>query len=187
MASEVGGDQGKSAFVGDVLTTDHQANTEAVNRAWTKAGHAGTISASLVNQIRSRMGLTGQQRPGARVTESAGPAEPQAAPAARRRTGPKKGGGRPPAQGAGRHVPPVTESEAGPRGAGKPVPQVTESEAEPQGAESQSGGDDRTRVLTRLEGQIDEMLFAIKVAGGLPEFEEALRRTRRILARSHGE
>jgi len=31
------------------------------------------------------------------------------------------------------------------------------------------------------------MLFAIKVAGGLPEFEEALRRTRRILARSHGE
>jgi hypothetical protein len=42
-------------------------------------------------------------------------------------------------------------------------------------------------VLTRLEGQIDELLFAIKVAGGLPEFEEALRRTRRILARSHGE
>ena len=62
MASEVGKDQGKSAFVGDVLTKDHQANTEAVNRAWTKAGHAGTISESLVNQIRSRMGLTGQQR-----------------------------------------------------------------------------------------------------------------------------
>jgi hypothetical protein len=81
MASEVGGDQGKSAFVGDVLTKDHQANTEAVNRAWTKAGHEGTISESLVNKIRSRMGLTGQQRPGARVTESAEPAEPPAAPA----------------------------------------------------------------------------------------------------------
>ena len=72
MASEVGKDQGKSAFVGDVLTTDNQANTEAVNRAWTKAGHAGTISESLVNKIRSRMGLTGQPRPGARVPETPG-------------------------------------------------------------------------------------------------------------------
>ena len=170
MASEVGRDQGKSAFVGAVLTKDPQANTEAVNRAWTKAGHAGTISQSLVNKIRSRMSLTGPPRPGARVTRSAEPAGQSAAPATRRGTGPKKGGGRPPAQGDER-----------------PVPQVTESEAEPQGAGSQSGVEDRTRVLTRLEGQIDELLFAIKVAGGLPEFEEALRRTRRILALSHGE
>jgi hypothetical protein len=175
MASEVGRDQGKSAFVGDVLTKDNQANTEAVNRAWTKAGHAGTISESLVNQIRSRMGLTGQPRPGARVPESAGSAEPPAAPATRQRTGPKRVGGPSPAKGDERPVPQVTESEAGPQG------------AEPQGSRSQSGGDDRTRVLTRLEGQIDGMLFEIKVAGGLPEFEEALRRARRILARSHGE
>ena len=170
MASEVGKDQGKSAFVGDVLTKDRQANHEAVNRAWTKAGHAGTISESLVGKIRSEMGLTGQQRPGARVPESAESAEQPAAPAPRRRIGPKRVGGRPPAKGDGRHVPPVMESEAGPQGAG-----------------SQSGGDDRTGVLTRLEGQIDGMLFEIKVAGGLPEFEEALRRARRILARSHGE
>ena len=170
MASEVGRDQGKSTFVRDVLTKDRQANTEAVNRAWTAAGHAGTISESLVGKLRSQLGLTGQPRPGARVPESAESAGQSAAPAARRGTGPKKGGGRTPAQGDER-----------------PVPQVTASEAEPQGSGSQSGGDDRTRVLTRLEGQIDEMLFAIKVAGGLPEFEEALRRTRRILARSHGE
>ena len=60
----------------------------------------------------------------------------------------------------------MTESEAGPQGAGRPVPPVTELEAGPQGAGPQSGGDDRTRVLTRLEGQIDGMLFEIKVAGG---------------------
>ncbi|HMB07402.1 MAG TPA: hypothetical protein VKP69_27180 [Isosphaeraceae bacterium] len=170
MASEVGRDQGKSAFVGDVLTKGHQANTEAVNRAWTKAGHAGTISESLVNKIRSRMGLTGQQRPGARVTEGAGSAEPPAAPATRRRAGPKKGGGRSPAKGDGR-----------------PVPQVTESEAGPQETMPQSGGGDRTRVLTKLEGQIDDMIYEVKVAGGLPEFEEVLRRARRILARGHQE
>ncbi|MBV8314583.1 MAG: hypothetical protein JOZ53_06570 [Planctomycetaceae bacterium] len=170
MTSEVGRDQGKSTFVGDVLTKDPQANTEVVSRAWTKAGHAGTISESLVNKIRSRMGLTGPPRPGARDTESAESAEPLAAPATRQQTGPKRVGGRSPAQGDER-----------------PVPQVTASEAGPQGSGSQSGGDDRTRVLTKLESQIDELLFAIKVAGGLPEFEEALRRTRRILARSHGE
>ena len=81
---------------------------------------------------------------------------------------------------AGRWTPPAPGDE-------RPVPQETASEAEPQEAGSQSGGADRTRVLTRLEGQIDELLFEIKMAGGLPEFEEALRRTRRILARSHGE
>ena len=101
MASEVGSDQGKSAFVGDVLTKDNQANTEAVNRAWTKAGHAGTISESLVNKIRSRMGLTGQQRPGARVTESAESAEPPAAPAPRRGTGPKRAVDAPRRRGTG--------------------------------------------------------------------------------------
>jgi hypothetical protein len=170
MASEVGRDQGKSTFVRDVLTKDRQANHEAVNRAWTEAGHAGTISESLVGKLRSQLGLTGPPRPGARVTESAESAEPPAAPAPRQRTGPKRVGERSLAQGNKR-----------------PVPQVTASEAEPQGSGSQSGVDDRTRVLTRLEGQIDEMLFEIKVAGGLPEFEEALRRTRRILARSHGE
>ena len=170
MASEVGRDQGKSAFVRDVLTKDRQANHEAVNRAWTAAGHAGTISESLVGKLRSELGLTGQPRPGARDTESAKSVGRSAAPATRRDTVPKKGGGRPPAQGDER-----------------PVPQETASEAEPQGAGAQSGGDDRTRVLTRLEGQIDELLFAIKVAGGLPEFEEALRRARRVLARSHGE
>ena len=176
MASAVGRDQGKSAFVRDVLAKDRQANHEAVNRAWTEAGRAGTISESLVGKLRSELGLTGPPRPGARVPESAESAgQPTApatrpAPATRRGTAPKKGGEHTPAKGDRR-----------------PVPQVTASEAEPQGTGSQSGGADRTRVLTRLEGQIDEMLFEIKVAGGLPEFEEALRRTRRILARSHGE
>jgi hypothetical protein len=170
MASEVGRDQGKSAFVRAVLTQDRQANHEAVNRAWTAAGHAGTISESLVGKLRSELGLTGPPRPGARVPESAESAGQSTAPATRRGTGPKQGGGRTPAKGDEKPVPQVTASEAGPRGSG-----------------SQSGGDDRSRVLTRLEGQIDELLFAIKVAGGLPEFEEALRRARRILARSYGE
>jgi hypothetical protein len=42
-------------------------------------------------------------------------------------------------------------------------------------------------VLIRLEGAIDDLLHEIKLTGGLPEFEETLRRARRILVRSHGE
>ena len=168
MASEVGRDQGKSAFVRDVLTKDRQANTEAVNRAWTKAGHGGRSA----RVWWARSAPDGPDGPAA--ARGQGPGEHRAgrttgspSPTATDRS--EEGGGAPA------------------KGDGRPVPQVTESEAGPQGAGSQSGGDDRTRVLTRLEGQIDGMLFEIKVAGGLPEFEEALRRTRRILARSYGE
>ena len=49
------------------------------------------------------------------------------------------------------------------------------------------GGGDRTGVLIRLEGAIDDLLHEIKMAGGLPEFEATLRKARRILVRSHGE
>ena len=41
--------------------------------------------------------------------------------------------------------------------------------------------------MIRLEAQIDDMLHEVKLTGGLPEFEETLRKARRILARSHGE
>src|SRR5512142_137142 len=54
-------------------------------------------------------------------------------------------------------------------------------------AAPQVAGGERTGVLIRLEGSIDELLHEIKTAGGLPEFENVLRRARRILARSHGE
>ncbi len=164
MASEIGRDQGKSAFVRDVLTKDNQANHEAVNRSWTEAGHAGTISESLVGKIRSEMGLTGNPRSRAKATESAGATERSAATRQGRAAG-KTTTGAGAAKANGEHTPEKQSQPATPR----------------------TTGDDRSRVLTRMEGQIDDMLFEIKTAGGLPEFEEALRRARRILARSHGE
>ena len=164
MASEVGRDQGKSAFVREVLTRDDQANHEAVNRAWTESGHAGTISESLVGKIRAEMGLTGNPRSRTKVTESAGATERTAATRQGRAAGKKATGGSA-TKANGEHTPEKQSQPATPR----------------------ATGDDRGRVLTRMEGQIDDMLFEIKTAGGLPEFEEALRRARRILARSHGE
>jgi hypothetical protein len=40
-------------------------------------------------------------------------------------------------------------------------------------------------LFVRLEGQIDDMLHQVRLAGGLPGFEESLRAARRILVRSH--
>jgi hypothetical protein len=51
--------QGKSMFVKEVLDDNPLANAEAVNEAWREAGMAGGISTSLVSNVRSRMGLTG--------------------------------------------------------------------------------------------------------------------------------
>jgi hypothetical protein len=63
----------------------------------------------------------------------------------------------------------------------------TEGEGMERPAAPQVAGGERTGVLIRLEGTIDELLHEMKLAGGLPEFEVTLRQARRILARSHVE
>jgi hypothetical protein len=53
--------QGKSMFVKETLHDNPDANAQAVNEAWKSAGMDGSISATLVSKIRSRMGLTGKR------------------------------------------------------------------------------------------------------------------------------
>jgi hypothetical protein len=55
-------DQGKSAFIRDLLGRDPEADEDAVNEAWRKAGNQGSISGSLIYKIRSGLGLTGKGR-----------------------------------------------------------------------------------------------------------------------------
>ena len=50
---------GKTGFVKEFLNDNPQANAQAVNDAWKAAGFEGTISHSLVTQVRSQLGLTG--------------------------------------------------------------------------------------------------------------------------------
>jgi hypothetical protein len=54
--------QGKSQFVRDVLSDNPRANAAIVNEAWRAAGMAGSISSGLVNNLRFRMGLSGNLR-----------------------------------------------------------------------------------------------------------------------------
>jgi hypothetical protein len=62
--------KGKSSFIKEVLFDDPKANTAAVNRAWKGNGMKGTISVSLVNKVRSDLGLTGNLRTGAKASVS---------------------------------------------------------------------------------------------------------------------
>ena len=62
MVSTATRNQGKTSFVKELLLDNPQANPKAVNMAWTAAGMDGDISETLVNKMRSQMGLTGNLR-----------------------------------------------------------------------------------------------------------------------------
>jgi hypothetical protein len=55
-----GGTPGKTMFVKEFLHDHPQGNLDAVNEAWTAAGNGGTISRTLVDKTRARLGLTGK-------------------------------------------------------------------------------------------------------------------------------
>ncbi len=54
--------QNKTSFVQDFLNDHPEGNVKAVNEAWAAAGMNGTIGATLINKMRSEMGLTGNLR-----------------------------------------------------------------------------------------------------------------------------
>ena len=60
---------GKGMFIKEFLLDHPRGNADAVNEAWRAAGFDGTISASLVNHVRAKMGLTGNLN---RKTEETG-------------------------------------------------------------------------------------------------------------------
>jgi hypothetical protein len=54
--------QNKTAFVKKFLTSNPQGNVRAVNESWVAARMNGSIGATLINKIRSKMGLSGNLR-----------------------------------------------------------------------------------------------------------------------------
>lgn len=53
------------------------------------------------------------------------------------------------------------------------------------GAPAGSRSDQRGRTFDELESKIDDMIFQLKTIGGHPDVEEALRKARRLLGRTH--
>ncbi len=60
----------KTTFVTEYLTRNPTANHAAVKDAWAADGHGGSISQTLVSNLRSKLNLTGNTRRGARSSVS---------------------------------------------------------------------------------------------------------------------
>jgi hypothetical protein len=157
MATGPGVNQGKSAFLEEFLPGNRDANLEAVNKAWTAAGHEGTVSESLLGKIRSKLGLTGKRTATEPVVES-----------------PKKSQSKAPAK-VKKIAQPI--EQAPPEANGSHAPAAASSAAR--------HGEDED-VLDELEEGIDELIQKIRELGGRPEVVKALKRARRLLVRSHG-
>ncbi len=55
MATGIGVDQGKTAFLEEFLPGNRDAGLAEINEAWRASGHEGTLSESLVSKTRSRL------------------------------------------------------------------------------------------------------------------------------------
>ena len=147
----------KSAFAEEVLGREPKANVAAINRAWAAAGHEGKISDSIIYKAKRDLSLTG--RPSSIESASAGVSEPEASE-------------------AGTAVGTGGQAEQQSRGPETPTASAPRREANASG--------DLGRVVDEVEAGIDDLMFMLKVNGGMPEVEAALRAARRLLTRSHG-
>lgn len=154
MAATATRDQGKTAFVKEVLAGNAHANARFVNEAWARSGHDGTISQTLVNKMRSSLGLSGNLRGGRPKGSGSSTAEKAAY------TG-KKRGRKPKSAGVNGH------SAAG------------NGHSFAQTGRAKTGG--RPAQLAQIETEIDRLLFQVMNLGGLEAVEDSLRRTRRLL------
>ncbi len=146
----------KSAFAEEVLGREPKANVAAINRAWAAAGHEGKISDSIIYKAKRDLGLTG--RPSPVVSASTGASVPEASEAGT-------------VFGTTEEAP---QQSTGPETATAPAP----------GSETVATVD-LGRVVDEVEAGIDDLMFMLKVNGGMPEVEAALRAARRLLTRSH--
>jgi hypothetical protein len=156
--------KGKSMFLKEFFVDHPDARKDEIVEAWQAEGNEGTISDSLIHKVRSKQGLTGKNRSKAKAKAS------QSVGAGKRLSGTPQSQTR----GTGTKAAVRTVANADGRNAAKSV-------------KPRRAGDDQTRVLIRLESQIDDLLHDARTAGGLSEFEEAIRTARRILVRSHGD
>jgi hypothetical protein len=156
--------EGKAGFLKEFFVDHPDTDKAAIDEAWQAAGNEGTISGSTIYNVRRDLGLIDKSRGKRRAKAGvrAGRQSSAAAKSEARKPG-RKANGR-------------AETQANVRTAAAAV--------EPA-AKVRAKGAGRARTLIELEGQLDEMIYRISSDGALPEFEEALRKARRILIRSH--
>jgi hypothetical protein len=162
MATATARTVGKTEFVKEVLGTNPHANPTAVNEEWKSAGQDGTISATLVNKLRSSMGLAGNLRPTPKTKTRSRSVEKR--PPSGKNRGEKL------KSSSSETVPPAPS-----RANGKKTDQAAMQNERRAKVNSHHGS------LEELECDIDRLLFKVMELGGLPAIEDSLRQTRRLL------
>ncbi len=162
----------KTGFVRDVLTKNPRANTTFVNEAWKDAGRDGQISATLVNKLRSLMGLTGNLRSTTKNSAASAPATSERGGY----TGKKRG--RKPKQ---TETETETETETVTGTVGLYYVNGLKTQDSMEESSSDDGFDDNYQVFEELEADFDRLLFKVMGLGGLTAIEDSLRQTRRLL------
>ncbi len=150
----------KTAFITDQFSKNPKSNSKAVNEAWAKAGHAGSISPTFVSKLRKDLGLTGNLRARSKAIGTNGT--------------------------NGAYVPSAAKSRKRSAKARDRTPSKATSGSASSSPSGVTKKGDRSRMLDEVEAGIDHLIFTLKVNGGMPEVEAALRSTRRLLTRSHG-
>ncbi len=172
----------KTSFVEKFLNDNPQSNVKAVNEAWTVAGMKGTIGSTLIQKMRSKMGLIGNL---------SATSKPKSAAMATTANKMSKTAGTPSKtsvvkellqknpQGNTR-----TANEMG-RAVGirrntKTAVMVkpTEETTAVVNVQPRSNG---SMVLNDLEAEIDRLMFKVMGLGDLAEIEGMLRQARRLL------
>jgi hypothetical protein len=162
MATATARTVGKTEFVKEVLGKNPHANPTAVNEEWKSAGQDGTISATLVNKLRSSMGLAGNLRPTPKTKTRSRSVEKR--PPSGKKRGEKL-------KSSSSETVPLAPS----RSNGKKTDQAVMQNERRAKVNSHHGS------LEELECDIDRLLFKVMELGGLPAIEDSLRQTRRLL------
>jgi hypothetical protein len=161
MATTVKPKESKSKFATDYLLKNRFANAKAVSDAWKAAGKDGTISGTLVNKLRSSLGLAGNLRP-RRKKGNGSTAGMRAA-----YTGKKRG--RKPKHTTDSAVTFSTHSN------GRKTGRAGDS------LESENRATINLSAFEEIEADIDRLLFKVMRLGGMPALEDGLRKARRHL------
>ena len=144
----------KTSFITAHLEKNPTANRKSVIEAWTKAGHKGTVSTTLVSKMRRDLGLAGNLRGRPRLAELNG------------------SNGAPKIKSERATAKKLTRDQAN----AKPGSAVATKPTTGQ----------HSRMIDEVEAGIDHLMFTLKVNGGMPEVEAALRAARRLLTGGQG-
>lgn len=160
MVAKISKGRGKTAFITDYLKSHPTANAKALKEAWSAAGNDGTVSVTLVQKARTRLGLIGNIPRGVSPAAKSFVADSDSAPKKRgRKPGSKNKKKLSHAESNGSSAPPASSSSSS----------------------SSRRGDSYSRAIEDAEADIDRVIFQLMAVSGLEEIEVSLRDVRRRL------